>query len=61
MKKNIAILMGGYSKEYKISLEKSLGENAVEKLQKDVLVNIDNFNHAAELLYRNWKSAVFDN
>jgi GMP synthase-like glutamine amidotransferase len=47
--------------EYKISLEKSLGENAVEKLQKDVLVNINNFNHAAELLYRNWKSTVFDN
>ena len=47
--------------EYEISLEKSLGENAVEKLQKDVLVNIDNFNHAAELLYRNWKSTVFDN
>ena len=47
--------------EYKISLEKSLGENAVEKLQKDVLVNIDNFNHAAELMYRNWKATAFDN
>ena len=47
--------------EYKISLEKGLGENAIEKLQKDVLVNINNFNHAAELLYRNWKSTVFNN
>jgi len=46
--------------EYKISLEQSLGKNAVEKLRKDVLVNIDNFNHAAALLYKNWKSTVFN-
>jgi len=47
--------------EYKISLEKSLGKNAVEKLEKDVLANIDKFNYAAKLLYRNWKSTAFEN
>jgi GMP synthase-like glutamine amidotransferase len=47
--------------EYKISLEKSLGKNAVEKLEKDVLANIDKFNYAAKLLYRNWKSTTFEN
>jgi len=47
--------------EYKISLEKSLGENAVKQLEKDVLDNIYNFNYAAKLLYRNWRSTIFDN
>ena len=47
--------------EYKISLEKSLGKNAVGKLEKDVLANIDKFNYAAKLLYRNWKSTAFEN
>ena len=47
------------AKVYKISLEESLGENAVEKLEKDVLVHIDKLNHAAEKLYRNWMFNVF--
>ncbi len=47
--------------EYQISLKQSLGENAVEKLRKDVSVNINNFNDAAALLYKNWKSTVFNN
>ena len=47
--------------EYKISLEKSLGKNAVQKLEKDVLANIDKFIYAAKLLYRNWKSTAFEN
>ena len=45
--------------EYKISLEESLGENAVEKLEKDVLAHMDKFNNAAEKLYRNWMFNVF--
>ena len=47
--------------EYKTSLEKSLGQNAVEKLEKDVLAHMNKFNHAAEKLYRNWMFNVFRN
>ncbi len=46
--------------EYKTSLEESFGKNAVERLEKDVFANIINFNHAAMLLYRNWKSMAFN-
>ena len=46
--------------EYRTSLEKSLGKNAVDKLEKDVLEHINGFNIAAKLLYRNWKSTVLN-
>ena len=46
--------------EYKASLEKSLGKNAADKLEKDVLEHINEFNIAAKLLYRNWKSTVLN-
>ena len=46
--------------EYRASLEKSLGKNAVDKLEKDVLEHINGFNIAAKLLYRNWKSTVLN-
>jgi len=40
-------------------LEKSLGDNAVEKLEKHALEYMDDFNKAARQLYQNWKSVVF--
>ena len=58
-----AMTVSDWSKipEYKISLQESLGENAVEKLEKDVLAHMNKFNHAAEKLYRNWMFNVFRN
>ncbi len=44
---------------YKKALEKSLGDNAVEKLEKHALEYMDDFNKAARQLYQNWKSVVF--
>jgi GMP synthase-like glutamine amidotransferase len=44
---------------YKRALEKSLGENAAEKLEKKALEYMDDFNKTARLFYENWKSVVF--
>lgn len=43
---------------YKEALEKSLGENAVKKLEQDTLMNMDDFNKTARQLYDNWQSTV---
>jgi len=45
---------------YKDALEKSLGENAVNKLEQDALDNIDDFNKTARKLYENWKLMVLN-
>ncbi len=47
--------------EYKYALEATLGDNAVEKLEKSALQYMDEFNKTARQLYINWKSVVFDN
>ncbi|HIF51818.1 MAG TPA: type 1 glutamine amidotransferase [Thiotrichaceae bacterium] len=44
---------------YKRALEKALGDNAAENLEKEALDNMDEFNKAARQLYENWKSVVF--
>ena len=46
--------------EYQKSLEENIGKNAVEKLNRDVSEKIDGFNYSAELVYKNWKSIVFE-
>ncbi|MFT5394947.1 MAG: GMP synthase-like glutamine amidotransferase [Gammaproteobacteria bacterium] len=43
---------------YNEALEKSLGENAVKKLEQDALENMHDFNKTARQLYDNWKSTV---
>jgi GMP synthase-like glutamine amidotransferase len=44
---------------YKRALEKALGDNAAEKLEKESLVYMDEFNNTARQLYENWKAVVF--
>ena len=44
---------------YKRALEKALGENAAEKLEKEALVYMAEFNITARQLYENWKSVTF--
>ncbi len=44
---------------YKNALEKVIGENAAEKLEKEALEHMDSFNKTARQLYENWKSVVF--
>jgi len=43
---------------YKDALEKSLGVNAVNKLEQNALENMDDFNKIARQLYENWKTTV---
>ena len=45
---------------YKAALEKSLGENAVNKFEQDALDNMDDFNKTARKLYENWKLMVLN-
>lgn len=45
---------------YKAALEKSLGEDAVDKLEQDALESMDDFNKAARQLYENWKLTVLE-
>lgn len=44
---------------YKIALEKALGDDAVEKLEKKAFEYMDEFNKTARQLYENWKSVTF--
>ena len=45
--------------EYKAALEKALGENAVEKLDRTAKDYMLEFNKTARQLYENWKSVVY--
>lgn len=44
---------------YKRALEKSLGVNAAEKLEKQTLQYMNEFNSVARQFYENWKTIVF--
>lgn len=44
---------------YKKALENSIGENATEKLEKQALEHMGDFNNTARQFYDNWKSIVF--
>lgn len=45
---------------YNDALEKSLGDNAVKKLDQDAQENMDGFNKTARQLYHNWKLTVLN-
>ncbi|MBL1142997.1 MAG: type 1 glutamine amidotransferase [Proteobacteria bacterium] len=44
---------------YKKALEKALGENAADKLEKEALEYMSDFNKTARQFYENWKNVVF--
>ena len=44
--------------EYKSALEKTLGENALEKFKKDVENNLNVFNNSAKVIYKNFKKII---
>ena len=44
--------------EYRSALEKTLGENALEKFKKDVENNLNVFNNSAEIIYNNFKKII---
>ena len=44
--------------EYKSALEKTLGENALEKFKKDVEQNLNVFNKSAKTIYENFKKII---
>ena len=44
--------------EYKSALEKTLGENALEKFKKDVENNLNMFNNSAKTIYKNFKKII---
>ena len=44
--------------EYKSALERTLGENALEKFKKDVENNLNVFNNSAEVIYNNFKKII---
>ena len=44
--------------EYKSALEKTLGENALEKFKKDVEQNLNLFNKSAKIIYENFKKII---
>ena len=44
--------------EYKSALEKTLGENALEKFKRDVEQNLDLFNKSAKTIYENFKKII---
>ena len=41
--------------EYKSALEKTLGENALEKIKRDVEQNLNLFNNSDKTIYENFK------
>ena len=41
-----------------VSLEKTLGENALEKFKKDVEQNLNLFNSSAKTIYENFKKII---
>ena len=44
--------------EYKSALEKQLGENALQKFDKDAKAHMSNLNKYSEILYKNFKKLV---
>jgi len=44
--------------EYKSALEKTLGENALEKFKEDVKKNLSVFNNTAKTIYENFKKII---
>ena len=44
--------------EYKSALEKTLGENALEKFKNDVEKNLSTFNSSAKTIYENFKKII---
>ena len=44
--------------EYKSALEKTLGENALEKFKRDVEQNLNLFNDSAKTIYENFKKII---
>ena len=44
--------------EYKSALEKTLGENALEKFKNDVEQNLSVFNNSAKIIYNNFKNII---
>jgi GMP synthase-like glutamine amidotransferase len=44
---------------YKRALEKALGDNAAEKLEKEAFEYMHDFNKTARQFYENWKSTAF--
>ena len=44
--------------EYKSALEKTLGENALEKFKNDVEQNLSVFNNSAKIIYENFKKII---
>ena len=44
--------------EYKSALEKTLGQNALEKFKKDVEENLNIFNKSAKTIYNNFKKII---
>ena len=44
--------------EYKSALEKTLGDNALEKFKKDVEKNLNLFNKSAKTIYENFKKQI---
>ena len=44
--------------EYKSALEKTLGDNALEKFKKDVEQNLNLFNSSAKTIYENFKKII---
>ena len=44
--------------EYKSALEKTLGENALEKFKIDVEQNLNLFNNSAKIIYENFKKII---
>ena len=44
--------------EYKLALENTLGQNALEKFKKDVEENLNTFNNSAKIIYKNFKKII---
>ena len=44
--------------EYKLALETTLGQNALEKFKKDVEENLNIFNNSAKIIYKNFKKLI---
>ena len=44
--------------EYKTALEKTLGNNALEKFKRDVEQDLNLFNNSAKTIYENFKKII---
>ena len=56
--KNTTVNDWGCVPEYKSALEKTLGENALEKFKSDVDQNLNLFNNSAKTIYENFKKII---